>query len=246
MSDEATNHVAMAKMPASKKFLLLLCNAIPLAQIAATAGVVWICWPSVWKCLAVVFGMIYVLPPLACRAALAWVPIKRTIIPVGSRDFFVWWFTLNCQVLLCRFSFFEELLRIVPSCYSFWLRLWGAKIGKLTYWAAGVSILDRPWLSIGDHVIFGAGVRLNAHVFMPDKTGAMVLALAPVTIGDRVTIGGYSLLVSGTEIASDQCTRAFLILPPFTRWEDGRRKKGPAEPVRESAELQEGVGDHDL
>lgn len=245
MSVDSSSDVAMASMPGHKKLLLLACNAIPLVQLAATGGLLWLSWPSPWLCLAAVIGVVYVLPPLICRVAMAIAPIERQAISVGSRDFFIWWFTLNLQVLFCRFPFLEETLRLVPSFYSFWLRLWGAKIGKLTYWAAGVTILDRPWLEIGDHVIFGAGVRLNAHVFMPGESGGMVLTLAPIRIGHRVTVGGYSLLVAGTEIASGQCTRAFLILPPFSRLEDGRRVKQPHAPAGLATSC-EGVDGNDL
>jgi hypothetical protein len=246
MSGDSTKNVAMADLPGPKKLLLLACNAIPLIQLAAIGGLLWLCWPHPWRCLGVVIGIVYVLPPLICRATMTLLPIEqRGLICVGSRDFFVWWFTLNLQILFCRFPFLEEALRLVPSCYSFWLRLWGAKIGKLAYWAPGVTVLDRPWLEIGQHVVFGAGVRLNAHVFMPDDSGAMVLALAAIKIGDRVTVGGYSLLVAGTEIAADQCTRAFLILPPFSRWENGRRVK-PSQSPTGCATSCEDVDGHDL
>jgi hypothetical protein len=241
MSVDSSSNVAMARMPGRKKLLLLACNAIPLVQLAVTGGLLWLWWPSPWMCLGTVIGVVYILPPLICRATMAIAPIERQAIAVGSREFFIWWFTLNLQVLFCRFPCLEETLRLVPSIYSFWLRLWGAKIGKLTYWAAGVTILDRPWLEIGDHVIFGAGVRLNAHVFMPDDSGGMFLALAPIRIGHQVTVGGYSLLVAGTEIASGQCTRAFLILPPFSRVEDGRRIKRS-----QAAAPCEGVDGNDL
>ncbi len=219
---------ALAALPAGKRLLMLLGNAIALFQVLAVVALVWSTWRSPWLCLAAVAAFVYLLPPLVCRLAIFLFPIGRQVIPLGSRDFFVWWFTLNLQMLFCRFPFLEEALRLVPSCYSFWLRLWGAKIGKLTYWAAGVRILDRHFLEIGDHVTFGAGVRINPHVILPDAQGQMVLVLAPVKIGDRVSVGGYSLLVAGTEIASDQCTRSFLILPPLSRLEDGRRIK-PAE-----------------
>jgi len=245
MSIDSSSDVSMANMPGPKKLLLLACNAIPLVQLAVMGGLLWLWRPHPWICLGAAIGVVYVLPPLICRATMALMPIKRRVIPVGSRDFFVWWCTLNLQVLFCRFPFLEEALRLVPSCYSFWLRLWGAKIGKLTYWAAGVTILDRPWLEIGDHVIFGAGVRINAHVFMPDDSGGMTLALAPIRIGDRVTVGGYSLLVAGTEIAPDQCTRAFLILPPFSRLEDGRRVKQPQTPTGFAASSED-AGGNDL
>jgi hypothetical protein len=44
-----------------------------------------------------------------------------------------------------------------------------------------------------------------------------------VNIGDRVVVGGYSLLTAGTVIAPDECTRAFLISPPFSKWKNGTR-----------------------
>ena len=44
-----------------------------------------------------------------------------------------------------------------------------------------------------------------------------------VVIGDRSVVGGYSLLTAGSELAADECTRAFLVSPPFSRWEHGRR-----------------------
>jgi hypothetical protein len=225
MSTDSSGKLALNNLPGSKKLLLLLCNMIPLAQVAAMVGLCWFLQESPWAAMLAVLAVLYGLPPLICRVALIVLPIRRSVIPIGSPEFFVWWFTLNLQVLLCRFPFLEELLRIIPSCYSFWLRVWGAKIGKLTYWSAGTAILDRPWLEIGDHVIFGAGVRINAHVFAPNEKGEMVLLLARIKIGNRVTVGGYSLLVAGAEIAPDQCTRACRILPPFSRLEEGRRVK---------------------
>lgn len=227
--------VALSSLSATKKLLLLACNAISLLHAITIGAAVWFLCHSPWVCVSVALAIIYLLPPLLCRWALLLLPIRQQVIPVGSRDFFVWWFALNLQLLFCRLRVLEELLRIVPGCYSLWLRLWGAKIGKLTYWAAGVQILDRSFLRIGNHVTFGAGVRLNPHVMLPDAQGQMVLVLATITIGDRANVGGYSLLVAGAEIAAGECTQACLILPPFNRVEGGRRRK----PVDASLALHE-------
>ena len=223
--------VALALLPASRKLLLLLCNAIPLFQVIAIGVTVWLLRFMPWLSLGLAMVLVYLVPPLLCRISLLLLPIRRQVIPLGSREFFVWWFTLNLQMLFCRLPFFEELLRIVPGCYSMWLRLWGAKIGKLTYWAAGVRILDRSFLCIGDHVTFGAGVRLNPHVILPDENGTMLLALAPITIGDRANVGGYSLFVAGGAIAPDESTQACQTLPPFGRIEGGRRYKPSDSPL---------------
>jgi hypothetical protein len=222
-SQKAAESVAAMGVP--QKLLLLLFNGISLLQVTAIGTLIWLLRHEPWICLAAVLGVLYLLSPLLARLVTWVLPIRRQVIPIGSRDFFVWWFVLNLQMLFCRFPVLEEVLRVIPGCYSMWLRLWGAKVGRLTYWAAGVRILDRQALDIGHDVAFGAGVRLNPHVMLPDEQGQLSLVLAPVKIGDRVTVGGYSLLVAGTEIAADQCTRAFLILPPFNRLEDGRRIK---------------------
>lgn len=219
----------LASLSFGRKILLLLGNALPFLQCAGIASLVWILWPRPSWCAGAILVWLYLMPPLLCRVLLLILPIRRQVIPIGSREFFVWWFTLNLQMVFSRLPFLEELLRLVPGLYSAWLRLWGARIGKLTYWAAGVRILDRPFLAIGDLVTFGAGVRLNPHVILPDETGQQVLMLAPVTIAERVNIGAYSLLVAGTVIGSDQATRACLMLPPFNRLEQGRRIR-PAGP----------------
>jgi acetyltransferase-like isoleucine patch superfamily enzyme len=135
--------------------------------------------------------------------------------------FVAWWACFQCQVLFLRFPVLEEIMRLLPGVYSLWLRLWGSKIGKLTYWAPGTVILDRGFLDIGDDVVFGAGVRLNPHVM--EKTPQAVLLLAPIQIGSGALVGGYSLLTAGTVIAENENTRAFLISPPFSVWKHGAR-----------------------
>ena len=97
------------------------------------------------------------------------------------------------------------------------LRLWGARIGRLTYWAAGLRILDRSFICIGDDVIFGAGVRLNPHVMLRNDRGELELILATVNIGDRVVVGGYSLLTAGTVIAPDAEVKVYLVADPAGR-----------------------------
>ena len=123
-------------------------------------------------------------------------------------------------------------MRLVPGLYSAWLRLWGSKIGALTYWAPGTMILDRQFVELGDNVKFGAGVRINPHVIAGTDDGGMELILATVKIEDGAMIGGYSLLTAGTEIASGEATSARLLSPPYTRWEGGKRRS--VEPSGES------------
>lgn len=210
-------------MTRGRRLLLLLLNLLPLAHVVLLVGLGTIAFGSWPARTAAVLAALYLLPPIAARTGLAGMGIREGSIAFGSRDFFVWWFSMQWQVVFCRFPALEEILRLVPGLYSAWLRLWGARVGRLTYWAPGTLILDRSFLCIGDDVVFGAGVRLNAHVIVREESGESRLLLATIRIGERAQIGGYSLLTAGTTIAPGETTRAFLLSPPFSSWEGGRR-----------------------
>ncbi len=207
------------------RLAMLLLNLVPLLHIAATVSCLFLpwSWPARVASAAAMLYLAPVLPGRLLRESLRHAPSR---IPMGSADFLKWWAAFQCQVVFLRFPAFEEILRSVPGLYSFWLRLWGSRIGKLTYWAPRTIILDRGFLDVGDHVVFGAGVRLNPHVM--ERDGETFLSLAPVTLGDGAMIGGYSLLTAGTVIGAGETTRAFLISPPFSTWKDRKRIRQPS------------------
>lgn len=205
------------------KLLMLLFNYWAFAQIVISVVIVTaVDAPFIFRFLFAV-GFFYLFPPFAAMVIRKLFPFESQHYAYGSKQFMVWWALFNLQVLFLRLPMLEEALRILPGCYSVWLRLWGAKIGRLTYWAPGTVILDRSFLRIGDDVIFGAGVRLNPHVIDQAEGGGRELLLAPVEIGDRVVVGGYSLLTAGTRLQRDQILRAFTVTPPFSHWEGGKR-----------------------
>ncbi len=192
---------------------MLLLNLLPLVHAVGTL----VCFLTPWPWFAPI--VLYVVPLVPGRILREIVRKSSAEIEIGSVDFLKWWACFQCQALFLRFPALEEILRLVPGFYSLWLRCWGSRIGKLTFWAPGTVILDRGFLDIGDHVVFGAGVRLNPHVM--EKT----LKLAIIRIGDDAMIGGYSLLTAGTEIPAGETTRAFLISPPFSKWLNGKRQR---------------------
>ncbi len=222
--DDSTDRQGFASaLSVPKRLLILAINYWPLLHLLSIACVLGINWSVPGLRIASGLAILFLLPPITARLLLFFSPIHQNRIEIGTRDYFIWWALSNLQMIFCRLSFLEEFLRMVPGAYSMWLRLWGARIGRLCYWGAGLRILDRSFLLIGDDVVFGAGVRLNSHVIAGGDTSGMELILAPIRVGDRVVVGGYSLLTAGTEIAPDECTRAFLISPPFSRWKDGAR-----------------------
>jgi hypothetical protein len=211
-------------MSTAQRLLLLLANALPLVHLAGTVTLAF--WPGLapWWRVSLVLVTLYLVPPLACRAVKTLLKPAEGRLAVGSRSFFAWWLMLQTQVIFVRLPFLEELIRFVPGLYSAWLRCWGSRIGRLTYWAAGLTILDRAYLEIGDDVVFGAGVRLNPHVLQGEADGTW-LYLGTIRIGSGASVGGYALLSAGCEIEPKEQTHAFLILPPFTRWQGGRRSR---------------------
>jgi acetyltransferase-like isoleucine patch superfamily enzyme len=215
--------VAAKDLPVAKeiawpgRLLLLALNFIPLAHLAI---IIWAGYAG-----GIVLGLVllYLVPPLIARVILLSSNFQSPEIEIGSRAFFQWWALFQIQILFCRFPALEEILRLVPGVYSLWLRLWGARIGRLTYWSPGAFISDRSFLSLGHDVVIGAGVRLIPHLIHRDTSGKIRLTLARIEIGDRSIIGGYSILSAGTIVHADQTTRAALLSPPFTVWKNGKR-----------------------
>ncbi len=228
--ENVEDHARGMDLSWGQKLLLLALNYLPFLQVVCLALVILLPTTFIgWRMLAGV-ALIYLVPPVLARLLLLCRPPRQECLTIGSKGFFTWWALLNLQVIFCRLPALEEILRLVPGLYSAWLRLWGARIGRLTYWAPGTRILDRPFLEIGDDVILGAGVRINAHVLARKPGGSLELLLSSIHIGDRALIGGYSLLTAGSQVAPDETTRAFLILPPFSKWKNGKRIKDH-EPV---------------
>lgn len=209
----------------SKKLVILILNYIPLFQVSLIIYLMFLPWEHQWEVVIIGLSCLYLLPPILARLIRMIFPIREGKIAVNSKELLVWWALMSLQTIFNRFPWLEESLRIVPGLYSQWMRLWGAKIGRLTYWSAGTIIIDRSFVEIGNDVILGSAVRINPHVLARSSDGHNELILATVKIGDRAMIGAYSLLTAGTEIAADENTQAFLISPPFTKWEEGHRIK---------------------
>jgi serine acetyltransferase len=224
------SRLAQANLTGRQKLLLLALNLIPLAHVATLVFIVaWV--SSNWIARAFTgIGVLYLLPPALAFFARKSIALRQGRIAYGSRSFFAWWTLLQLQMIFNRLPVLEELLRLVPGVYSAWLRLWGAKIGRLTFWSPGTMILDRSFIQVGDDAILGAGVRINPHVLVKNSSGNSELLLGAVKIGDGARVGGYSLLTAGAEIAAGEVTDALLVLPPFSSFKDGKRIR-PKEAV---------------
>jgi hypothetical protein len=220
--------VAMADYPARLRVWMLLLNLFPLAHLVTIVAIA-LANLAPWIRISSGLAVLLILPPLLTRIVHALAPLPPGRISIESGGFLSWWATAQFQIIFNRLPMIEEVLRMIPGVYSNWLRLWGSRIGRLTYWSPGMVVLDREYLHLGDDVVFGAGVRLNGHVILRNRQGRLELAVAPIKIGTGASVGGYSLLTAGTEIAAGESTRAHLLSPPFTLWRDGKRFRGTGD-----------------
>lgn len=228
---DASSADRVPEIPARIRVAMIVIGFVPLLHATLTAApVILVLMGSPARLLVLTPVVLYLVPAVMVRLATWRTPLPVGLVDLASPLFLRWWFTAQCQVVFARLPWLEELLRLVPTLYSAWLRLWGSKIGALVYWSPGVAVLDRSLVTLGDRVVFGAGVRLNPHVIAPIG-GRRSLILAPVTIGSDALIGGYSTLLPGCIIAPGEVTDAFRTVHPFTHVEGGRRSRLSTLPI---------------
>lgn len=203
----------------------LALNFLPLLHLLAGAAVLWHLDGAAVR-IGAALSWIYILPPLAGRAAIALFGA-----PAGeglgqeARAYKVWWFLTQCQVLFNRFGFLEELLRMVPGLYALWLNAWGARVSPVVYWGPGAAVVDRQSVRIGPGAVIGTRAVLAGHLAVKDAQGAFRITLAPVEIGEGALIGAHAGIGPGCRIAAGEEVPAAAFLRPFTQWTGGRRVK---------------------
>lgn len=162
--------------------------------------------------LAILF-FIYGLPLLVYRLH-EWVyPLQEGISYLKGKEYSPWWGSHQIQVIYIAIPVLETVLRLIPGIFSFWLRLWGAKVGKSVYWPPTLEIGDRSLLEIGDRVVIGHRVAISSHVIKPRKENLM-LYVKKVRIGNDVFIGGGTFIAPGVVISDSQFVSVFTVLYP--------------------------------
>ena len=192
------------------KILFLFGNLLPFSHLLVfIIGLIKISGISNLILFSLVF--IYLIPPLLFRILHLFFKITPGAYKISDKELLIWWYGAQLQLLFSRLPFLEELLRIPPFLYSWWLTLWGAKIGKLVYWSPRVEILDRNLVEIGDRVVVGYGVKITSHLINKEK-----FFIAPISIGADSVIGGEVRIAPGCVIEKNVVVKALSILEPLT------------------------------
>jgi acetyltransferase-like isoleucine patch superfamily enzyme len=171
-----------------------------LVMAIALSCVVWILIaPSLLSIFALLFSL-YGFPLVVYRLHQRFYPVKEGISYLLTEEYSPWWGTHQIQAIYNSFPVLETILQLVPGLFSFWLRLWGAKVGSQVYWTPSVNIIDRGLLEIGDRVIFGHLSATSSHVIKP-KRNDLMLYVKKVRIGNNVFFGAGTAVGPGANVA---------------------------------------------
>jgi acetyltransferase-like isoleucine patch superfamily enzyme len=153
--------------------------------------------------LAGLVGAIYAFPLAGWRIFSLFFPLANGVSYVGrlEKGGNGWLIANRLQMFFIAFPVFERALMLVPEAFSFWLRLWGSKVGHGVFWSPGVQVFDRAALDIGDFVIFGNDVTLSGHI-VKRRRNRILVYYKPVTIGHRSLVGYASHIAPGVNVGA--------------------------------------------
>ena len=157
--------------------------------------------PGFVSTIGVLF-VLYFYPVLTFRFINIFFPLKPGKSDLLDKRYNPWWGSHQIQLVYYSLPFLESCLRIIPGVYSFWLGLWGSKVGKGIYWTPNVEIDDRTMLELGNRVVIGHKFSFHPHVITP-KGDKLMLLLKPIKIGNRCFLGAGSDLGPGVILDDD-------------------------------------------
>lgn len=202
------------------KIIFFIGNWIPSLITIGFIAVVYKFIASIYLPI-IIISYLYLLPVFFYRLFYLFYPKSYGKCELFSREYNLWWYGVQLQTIYTRFSFLEEFLRIFPFVYSFWLRLWGSKIGALVFWSPKVLIVDRGDLNIGDHCIIGYGAKFTSHLLSKSHK-RNILLYQPINVGDRVVMGAEVNIGPGVQIHSDVVIAALSTLLPLSEWKNSK------------------------
>ena len=143
--------------------------------------------------------VLYLYPVLIFRIINVFFPLRDGVSDIMAKGYNPWWGSHMIQSIYFACPWLEGILRTIPGAYSFWLRLWGAKIGANIYWTPNIEVDDRPLIEIGSNCIIGHKLHFLPHVITP-RDGIMSLYVKKIKIGNECFLGAGSRLGPGVTI----------------------------------------------
>lgn len=198
-----------------------LFSLFPSLELLLIAVCAWrlIAMPTAGSILLLIF-VIYGFPILVFRVVSILLPVsKEGRSWLDSEQPSAWWVGHQIQLIYVAFPQVEAILKLIPGVFSFWLRLWGSKIGRNVYWTPQVEIMDRNLVNIGDDVVFGHRVFCSSHIIKRKPGGRIALLVKKIEIGGRAFIGAGAHLGPGVGVSPGAFVPAGMDLYPNSTFE---------------------------
>ncbi len=214
---------------------ILVFGCLVTAAVALSVATVWLALGRVplgdfrGVVLTIAFLVfLYVYAIIAYRLFLRVSPLHAGEIAEGSQQEFVYHVYILFYLLL-----FYPVMRsgIMPAPFMrlFYLAL-GTRLGENTY-SQGI-IHDPPFVEIGSNSVVGQSALLVPHVIEGNK-----LAHYPIRIGNNVTVGANSAVLSDVVIGDGAIVATGAVVPKGTRVGPGETWGGvPAKRIRGPAD----------
>ena len=168
---------------------------------------------------------LYIYAIIFYRLFLRIVPLKEGYIKEGSREEFGYHVYLLFNLILF-FPIIRTKFIPVPLTRIIYLSL-GASLGSNTY--SGGTILDPPLTYVGANTIIGEDALLYSHAIEGRR-----LSHTAIHIGDNVTIGAKSIIMSGVKIGDGAIVAAGSVVLKHTQIGTGEVWAGvPARRIRQ-------------
>lgn len=209
--------------------LSLALNYLPLLQLC---GGVAVCsaasaqWPVRG---ALMLAWIYLLPPLVSRLSLALWGRPGGRVHADSRDYRVWWFLTQWQMVFNRLPALEELLRLVPGLYAAWIWLWGGSLSPFSFVGPGLIVTDRYLLDVRRGAVLGMKSALIGHTAVREEDGRFVVILAAPVVERDAMLSGGAAIGPGAVLRAGHRLPAGQRLAPYSEWP--RRLRKTEEPT---------------
>lgn len=201
---------------------------ITLIAAAAFALSAWL-FMSAGAIFAGGMALVYVFALVIYRLIFSIVTFPIGNIDANSREEYLW----NLHqlfFLVLFFSITRSNILPIPLTRPVYRAL-GARLGTNTY--AGGALLDPILTTIGSNTIIGHNSVAFAHEIEGEH-----LALHPITIGNRVTIGAYAVIMPGVSIGDNAIVAVGSVVSKGTRIGDGETWGGtPARCLKRGAPL---------
>ncbi len=152
----------------------------------------------------------YLYPLLAFRLHNLFFPLKEGAFNLAQKKYSPWWGSFKIQEIYYQIPQLEYLLHLIPGLYSFWLRLWGSKIGKGVIWTPNVEVNDRGLMRIGDGVVTGHKCHFICHVIWPKKDGLLLIV-------KRITLDSHAFIGAGSKFGPGVIVEERVCIPALTQ-----------------------------